>query len=65
MNKSTFGGHHAYPILGKDSNGDIECFRRYSHFASFRQCLIKRYPGLVIPPIPEKVTRGNTDEMVA
>lgn len=64
MNKSTFGGHHAYPILGKDSNGDIECHRRYSHFDTFRSCLIKRYPGLYIPPIPTKVVQGKTDGMV-
>jgi len=34
--KQTMRDHHAYPIIGKDSNGAIECHRRYSHFEKFR-----------------------------
>ena len=52
--KQTLSNHHAYPIIGKDSNGEIECHRRYSHFEKFRSCLLVRYPGLYIPPIPPK-----------
>jgi len=31
---------------------------------TFRSCLIKRYPGLYIPPIPSKVMQGKTAEMI-
>jgi len=32
--------------------------RRYSEFASFREALVRLYPTLIIPPIPEKHTVG-------
>ena len=32
--------------------------RRYSEFASFREALVRLYPTLMIPPIPEKHTVG-------
>jgi len=28
--------------------------RRYSEFASFRDALVRLFPTLIIPPIPEK-----------
>lgn len=28
--------------------------RRYSEFASFREALVRLFPTLIIPPIPEK-----------
>ncbi|KAI8890876.1 hypothetical protein K501DRAFT_328063 [Backusella circina FSU 941] len=31
-----------------------ECKRRYSEFESFRKSLIRLYPTLLVPPIPEK-----------
>lgn len=34
--------------------GPISVKRRYSEFESLRACLIKEFPTLIIPPIPEK-----------
>lgn len=34
--------------------GPISVKRRYSEFESLRSCLIKEFPTLIIPPIPEK-----------
>ncbi|GMM43698.1 Atg20 protein [Pichia kluyveri] len=34
--------------------GIISVKRRYSEFESLRTCLIKQFPTLIIPPIPEK-----------
>jgi len=64
LNKGTLSSHHAYPVTGQDSLGAIECFRRYSHFEKFRSCLVTRYPGLYIPPIPGKVMTGKTENYV-
>ena len=52
--KAMTGDYHVYPIRGVDSNGDIECERRYSLFYELRLALIYKYPGLYIPPLPEK-----------
>jgi hypothetical protein len=64
MNKSTFSSHHAYPITGKDSLGNVDCHRRYSHFHMFAETLIRRFPGLYVPPIPPKQS-NKTEERVA
>lgn len=37
LRKQTIGSDfHEYPITGVDSNGDIECARRYNLFFEFR-----------------------------
>lgn len=46
--------HTEYLIKGMDSLGEINCFRRYSEFLTFREYLYSRYPGLFIPPVPTK-----------
>src|SRR5271169_911202 len=33
--------------------------RRYSEFASFREVLVRLFPTLIIPPIPEKHSMCN------
>ena len=62
--KSGMSEYHNYPILGRDSVGDIECNRRFSEFYDFRTMLIHRFPGLYIPPIPKKATTGNRNNTV-
>ena len=62
--KSGLTEHHAYPIFGRDSQGDIECSRRFQNFYDFRVMLINRFPGLYIPPVPKKTTTGKKDEAV-
>jgi sorting nexin-1/2 len=51
-----------YLIKGSDSLGEINCFRRYSEFLVFRDFLYSRYPGLFIPPVPTKQSKGNMTE---
>ena len=62
--KSGLSEYHTYPILGRDSVGEIECSRRFQNFYDFRTMLINRFPGLYIPPVPKKTTTGKKDEAV-
>ena len=48
------GKHTSYHIVGRDSLGEIDVYRRYSEFSAFRDVLYRRYPGIYIPPIPPK-----------
>lgn len=43
-----------YLIIGNDELGTFEIRRRFNDFFYLRECLRKRWPGLYIPPIPEK-----------
>lgn len=43
-----------YLVTGSDNLGSFEIRRRYNDFFYFRESLKKRWPGLYIPPIPEK-----------
>ena len=54
LKKETLGDYHEYPIVGLDSNGRIECSRRFNLFFEFREALLQRYAGLYIPPLPSK-----------
>ena len=59
--KSGLKEHHEYQIIGRDSHGDIDCLRRYSHFFEFREMLQRKFPGLYIPPIPKKTNLSKTN----
>ena len=48
------GGYTTYMISGHDKLGTFEIRRRYNDFFYFREALKKKWPGLYIPPIPEK-----------
>ncbi|KAI0726744.1 hypothetical protein C8Q72DRAFT_844338 [Fomitopsis betulina] len=39
--------------------GNTSAQHRYSEFESLRQCLVKLYPTLIIPPIPSKQSIGD------
>jgi hypothetical protein len=41
-------------ISGSDDLGTFEIRRRYNDFFYFRESLAKKWPGVYIPPIPEK-----------
>ncbi len=60
--KESMSSYHTYPISGKDSNGPIECQRRYNLFYEFREVLILRFPGLYIPPLSPKQVTGKGAE---
>ena len=59
--KQTMTDYHEYPIVGRDSNGAIECQRRFNLFYEFRQALICHFPGLFIPPLPAKKVTGKSE----
>jgi len=50
----TAAKHHVYKVIGVDSQGMIEIFRRFSHFYELRNLMFSRFLGLYIPPIPQK-----------
>jgi sorting nexin-1/2 len=64
LRKQSLGpDYHEYPITGCDSNGDIECARRFNLFYEFRQALVWKYNGLYIPPLPPKKVTGKAEEL--
>ena len=44
----------SYTVIGVDRLGKFEIYRRYSDFWVLREIFIDRWPGLYIPPLPEK-----------
>ena len=48
-----------YTIKGVDEDGAFETYRRFSNFHFLRECLVKRWPGCFIPPVPEKKTLAS------
>jgi len=60
--KSKNGGHIVYTVVGTDSEGPFEIFRRYKEFHLLRQQLVTRLPGLYIPPVPPKKAIGNEEK---
>lgn len=52
--------HHAFRVKGTDHYGDLEVFRRYREFDKLRQMFMDRFPGLFIPPLPEKKKINKT-----
>ncbi len=55
-------GHIKYTVTGVDSEGPFEDQRRYKEFFALRNTLAQRWPGIYIPPIPEKKLVGNNDD---
>ncbi|KAK9237111.1 hypothetical protein V1525DRAFT_404981 [Lipomyces kononenkoae] len=49
------GGYIAYTIR----TGDLSVRRRYSEFESLRNGLVRLFPTLIVPPIPEKHTMAD------
>lgn len=61
-NPQKVSGHIKYTVTGVDSEGPFEDQRRYKEFFALRNTLALRWPGIYIPPIPEKKMVGNEDE---
>ncbi len=55
------GSHIVYHVQGMDKQGPWEGTRRYNHFFSLYEALLKRWPGLVIPKLPPKKAIGNKE----
>ena len=43
-----------YDITGNDKSGNFSCKRRYNAFKELRNKLCENWPGIFIPPLPEK-----------
>ena len=63
IGKITGGEHTVYVIKGRDNLGEIDIIRRYSEFLLFRDILFSRYPGVYIPPVPQKQVQNNKDSI--
>ena len=50
-----------YAIRGSDKDGSFEIYHRFSDFNTLRKVMVKRWPGVYVPPIPEKKAVGNMD----
>lgn len=48
------GGFTSYMISGMDRSGAFEIRRRFNDFYILREGLLKKFPGIYIPPVPEK-----------
>lgn len=51
-----------YNIKGIDKQGTFDTSRRFNEFFMLRETLILRWPGCLIPPIPEKKAVGSTSQ---
>lgn len=47
-------GFYTYLVSGSDPLGTFEIRRRYNDFYYLREALVKKWPGIYIPPVPEK-----------
>jgi hypothetical protein len=50
------GGFFVYDVEGQDKQGGFSCKRRYNDFHELRSKLVENWPGIFIPPLPEKKT---------
>jgi sorting nexin-1/2 len=53
------GGYYVYDVEGTDKNGPFSAKRRFNDFYELRSKLVENWPGIFIPPLPEKKTVGN------
>lgn len=48
------GGFFVYDVEGQDKQGSFTSKRRYNDFHELRAKLVENWPGIFIPPLPEK-----------
>jgi hypothetical protein len=46
--------------LNPANNTKWEVLRRFYQFVLLRECIVKRLPGLYVPPLPTKLTRETS-----
>ena len=61
MTEPILGNHVTYTVIGYDNDGPFKGSRRYNDFHSLRACIMARWPGIYIPPIPPKKKIGNKE----
>lgn len=47
------------------SKKELVCVRRYNDFAWLRAELVEQYPGVIVPPVPEKSIKGALEKVVS
>ena len=62
QNKETLTSYTSYTLQGVRVPEPLQ--RRYRDFASFREKLVERWPGVFIPNIPHKQMVGSNDKEV-
>jgi sorting nexin-1/2 len=55
----TFSNNVIYTIKTLDSTGNYEFTRDYNEFISIRKILAKKWPGIYIPPLPNRSILSN------
>ena len=50
----SIGGFYMYDVEGQDKKGNFSIKRRYNDFHELRAKLVENWPGIFIPPLPEK-----------
>lgn len=55
------GGSIYYEVQGQDRQGSWEGKRRYNEFFVLNEVLVRRFPGVPLPILPEKKAIGNKD----
>jgi hypothetical protein len=58
--------YHVYTktTLPTFSQKESVCVRRYSDFVWLRDQMVELYPGVIVPPIPEKSVKGSMEKLV-
>lgn len=53
--------YYIYSIHGRDKFAEFSIHRRYSDFVLLKHSMMTRWPGVYVPPLPEKKFIGNND----
>lgn len=53
-----------YTVKGKDALGNFEVQRRFNEFYTLRESLLQIWPGLYIPPLPDKLVNPTGDQLL-
>ena len=56
--------HIAYKLEARDRNGITKFTRRFTEHMVFRRVLVKMWPGIFIPVLPNKTLIGSSEEEV-
>ena len=58
------GGAVVYQVTGVDAEGEFKVARRFKEFYALSETLMKNWPGIYIPAIPDKKIFNTTDKEV-
>ncbi|CAD8206419.1 unnamed protein product [Paramecium pentaurelia] len=64
VKSSSMNKYLVYTVKGKDALGNFEVQRRFNEFYTLREALIQIWPGLYIPPLPDKLVNPTGDQLL-